>query len=188
MVLVIYLGYNLLRAKYQNERNQAGGSYKIHEDALKRLEDLPIPELNLEDSKNKKNKKNTEQLKHTPVPFSEEFYCTNHPEEMSSGTCDICEKAFCAHCLKNHKNLHFCPEHLQIFLTSKWDVVTTVKTNPEETTEGVHLYQVKNDLWKEGIPSYLETQYKINIENDFIESFVALYARLGDIELVKTRL
>lgn len=181
MVIILFLGYKLLRAKNHNEKND-GPSYKIHEDALKRLEGLPVPEI-----KNPKARVKLE-MPETPVPIREEFYCLNHPEEMSSGVCDICEKAFCAHCLKNHKNLHFCPEHLQIFLTAKWDVVTTVKTNPEETTEGVRLYHVKHDLWKDGIPSYLETQYKINIENDFIESFVALYARINDIEVAKARL
>lgn len=182
MTIVIFLGYKLLSAKIQNSKND-NQPYKIHDEALKRLEGLEVG-LPVKESKKEKNTR----IALAPIPVKEEFYCKNHPEEMSAGVCDICESAFCAHCLKNHKNLHFCPEHLQLFLSSKWDVVTTVKTNPEQTTEGVHLYHVKQDLWKEGIPSYLETQYKINIENDFIESFVALYTRLNDIETAKTRL
>lgn len=182
MVLIVFLGYKLLRAKQHNEKND-NQPFKIHDEALKRLEGLPLTDTKLAKSTRLKIDPTL-----TPVAIKEEFYCLNHPEEMSSGVCDICEKAFCAHCLKNHKNLHFCPEHLQIFLSAKWDIVTTVKTNPDETTEGVRLYHIKHDLWKDGIPSYLETQYKINIENDFIESFVALYARENDIETAKSRL
>lgn len=185
MGIILYLGYNLLKAKIQNEKvDQPNNSQlQLHDEVIARLKELNLsPEDFKKDKTSQKKNKNL-------LAITEEYYCSHHPSELSVGTCVICEKAFCSHCLKNHKTLHFCQEHLQIFLTNKWTQVASVKTNPEETKEGVALYKLKRDLWlNENIPSYLETQYKIDIDTDFIESFVALYVREKDAELAGKRL
>lgn len=183
MGLVLYLGYSLLKQKMAaGEKKPNGHQYDLHEGVIQRLQELE------QHQKSVKSQKSSEH-DHPSVPVSEQFFCTNHPQEMSSGTCIICEKAFCSHCLKTNKNLYFCTEHLQVFVSNKWAQVASVKTNPEETKPGVILYQLKHDLWvKEQIPTYMETQYKIDVDRDFIESFVALYSREKDLELIKSRL
>lgn len=184
MGFVLFLGYNLLRAKMLNEdkKNQVP-QYEIHDEVIKRLQ-----EMNLATNKTTSEKKKIEiDLNHSLHPVSEQYFCERHPDEMSVGTCDICENAFCVHCLKNHKNLNFCPDHLQLYLMSKWEQVVSVKTNAEETKAGVFLYNVKQELWKEQVPTYMETQYKIDIDQDHIESFVALFARDKDLSLVKSK-
>lgn len=184
MGVVLYLGYNLLKAKMANEEKKSGPQYEIHEEVIKRLQELNLPKS----SSLEKKSPELSNLSQKHYPASEQYYCERHPSEASAGTCDICEKGFCGHCLKNHKNLHFCPEHLQTFLSNKWEQVLAVKTNPEETKAGVAIYNLKQDLWKENVPTYMETQYKIDIDNDYIESFVALFAREKDLDLIKTRL
>jgi hypothetical protein len=184
MGTVLYLGYKLLKAKMANEDTKTQGTqYQIHDEVLKRLQELNLSQTS---SIEKKNFENDLSLKH--IPATEQYFCDHHPQEMSVGTCDICEKAFCSHCLKNHKNLHFCPEHLQLFLMSQWSQVVSVKTSADEPKSGVYLYNLKQELWKEEIPTYMETQYKINIDNDHIESFVALFSRDKDLSFIKTKL
>lgn len=184
MGIVLYLGYNLLKSKLENDRkNNSGPQYQLHDEVIARLKEVNInPDELKKDSKSQKKNKNL-------LAINEEYYCSHHPSELSAGTCVVCENAFCSHCLKSHKSLHFCQEHLQLFLTNKWAQVASVKTNPEETEEGVYLYKLKRDLWlNEKVPSYMETQYKIDIDTDYIESFVALYVREKDLEAVQKRL
>lgn len=190
MVIVLYLGHQLLKAKMiESKKGEDAPQYKISEEILKRLSEIKgVPSIEEFQSIDRTSKKKNKLIQKSQTHLEEQFYCFHHPSEMTVGSCDICEHAFCAHCLKNHKSLHFCTEHLQLFLMSKWEIVTTVKTNPDEVKKGVELYDLKKSLWeKEKIPSFLETQYKIDVENDQIESFVALYARIEDLQNAKTQ-
>ena len=110
-----------------------------------------------------------------------ENQCHKHVDKLPDGQCAICNHFFCTDCLKQHENLSFCIEHYQIFLTNKWEVAHTIKTTPEQPGLGVNLFKEKKLLWqKHSIPSYTVTYYKINIENDAIESYVKLYGRAQD--------
>ncbi|MBI2522232.1 MAG: hypothetical protein HYV97_17565 [Bdellovibrio sp.] len=110
-----------------------------------------------------------------------EGYCSNHCDIPARGTCAICGELFCENCLKNYEVLHFCGEHYQLFLNHKWVEVETIKTSPNDPERGLALYSFKEKLWRESkIPSYIMTQYKIDIENDLIESHIKLYAKDSD--------
>lgn len=105
----------------------------------------------------------------------EKFYCSNHPDAQSVGGCLICEDVFCENCLIEHDGLYFCKEHFRIFANNKWKQITDVKTTPDTPIDGLYVYHFKRKIWKENnVPSFILTHYKINIENDFIESFVQL--------------
>ncbi len=105
----------------------------------------------------------------------EKFYCSNHPDAQSVGGCLICEDVFCENCLIEHDGLYFCKEHFRVFANNKWKQITDVKTTPDTPIDGLYVYHFKRKLWKEeNMPSFILTHYKINIENDFIESFVQL--------------
>jgi len=109
------------------------------------------------------------------------FYCTNHPDTHSVGICMICQKSFCEKCLCDHDRLNFCKDHLKLYLENEWQQVETIKTEPNRPEEALILYDFKNLIWnKENKPSYVVTHYKINFENDFIESFVTLYVKKQD--------
>ncbi len=113
----------------------------------------------------------------------ESFYCIHHQETPSVGACLICEEVFCDECLIDHDSMHFCKEHFRIFAGNKWKQITDVKTTPHSPEEGLFIYNFKRDIWKKrNIPTFVMTHYKINIENDYIESFIQLNVREEDVE------
>lgn len=119
----------------------------------------------------------------------EKFYCHNHPDDQSIGSCLICEEVFCENCLIEHDGLYFCKEHFRIFASNKWKQITDVKTTPETPLDGLHIYHFKRKLWRErNTPSYILTHYKINIESDFIESFIQLNVPEKDAERLEAEL
>ncbi len=103
-------------------------------------------------------------------------FCHHHEKILAVGTCLICEESFCKDCLKEIDGLHFCPEDVSIYTKHTWKKVTNQKTTPENTKDALYIYEYKKNIWKkERVPSYILTHYKINIEGDFIESYVELY-------------
>ena len=116
-------------------------------------------------------------------PVVEKFFCHNHPEEQSMGSCLICEEVFCENCLVEHDGLYFCKEHFRVYAGNKWKQITDVKTTPDTPMDGLYIYHFKRKVWKEqNIPSFILTHYKINIESDFIESFIQLNVLEKDAE------
>lgn len=105
----------------------------------------------------------------------EKYYCENHPDIPSVGSCLICEDVFCENCLIEHDGLYFCKEHFRTFANNKWKQITDVMTTPNTPEDGLYIYHYKRHIWKDKkIPSFVLTHYKINIEQDFIESFIQL--------------
>lgn len=114
---------------------------------------------------------------------SEKFFCENHPDVASVGSCLICEDVFCEKCLIEHENMYFCKEHFKTFANNKWKQITDVKTTPLTPEDGLFVYHFKRHLWKDKqTPSFVLTHYKINIEEDFIESFVQLNVLESDAD------
>ncbi len=131
-----------------------------------KVETTTITELNkLEAIKNKK----------LSEAVSEKYYCTNHKDQNSIGGCLICEDVFCEACLVEHEGMYFCRDHFKIFANNKWKQITDQITTPETPEDGLYIWDFKRYLWKEkSIPSFVLTHYKINVDNDFIESYVQL--------------
>lgn len=113
----------------------------------------------------------------------ERYYCIHHKEAPSVGSCLICEEVFCEDCLVDHESMHFCKEHFRTFAGNKWKQITDVLTTPHTPEDGLYIYHFKRDIWlNRNIPSFVMTHYKINIENDYIESFIQLNVREDDVE------
>ena len=113
----------------------------------------------------------------------ESYYCIHHPDIPSVASCLICEEVFCEDCLVEHESMHFCKEHFRTFANNKWKQITDVRTTPDTPEDGLFIYNFKRDLWQDkNIPTFVMTHYKINIENDFIESFIQLNFREEDVE------
>lgn len=105
----------------------------------------------------------------------EKYYCENHPDIPSVGSCLICEDVFCEQCLIEHDGLYFCKEHFRTFANNKWKQITDVRTTPNTPEDGLYIYHFKRHIWHDKkIPSFVLTHYKINIEEDYIESFIQL--------------
>ena len=122
-------------------------------------------------------------------PRRSDLFCPNHTEEPGEVTCAICDKLFCKACIKPFKSLHFCKEHLPLVMRYDWDEVITLKTSTTNPEEGVRLYDVKKELFeKENIPTYIETHYKINVDQDYIETYLVLFSVKDKIQELKDKL
>jgi hypothetical protein len=104
-----------------------------------------------------------------------ESQCVNHEDRHGHGLCAICMEAFCEECLIENEHLHFCREHYMLFNENQWEVIETVRTNPDKADESMYLYEFKGHLWdQEKLPTIVTTHYQINTENNEIESQISL--------------
>lgn len=171
--LVIILGvlafliYKLFQQKFPKQENDSQASAsKYHPAALERIKEL-------------------EKLK----PRRAELFCPNHPDEPGETMCAICDKLFCKACIKPFKSMHFCKEHLPLIMRHDWDEVLTLKTSTHDPEQGVRLYDVKKELFqKDEIPTYVETHYKINVDQDYIETYLVLFGIREQVDSLKNRL
>lgn len=117
---------------------------------------------------------------------TENIFCPYHPEEAGEVQCGICHKYFCARCVRPMKSIYFCKEHMALFLRSQWQEVLTLKTSSEDPEAGVRLFEKKQEIFKEKqLPSYVETHYKIDVEGDYIETYLVVFAQEEQIEEMK---
>ena len=130
-----------------------------------------------------------EKLKPTEESIVETYYCIHHHDAPSVGSCLICEEVFCIDCLVDHESMHFCKEHFRTFANYKWKQITDERTTPDTPEDGLYIYNFKRNLWlNKNIPTFVMTHYKINIENDYIESFIQLNVRVDDVEKLSREL
>ena len=130
-----------------------------------------------------------DKLSKVELPISENYTCVHHKDAPSVGSCLICEEVFCVDCLVDHESMHFCKEHFRTYANHKWKLITDTRTTPDSPEDGLFIYHFKRDLWQDkNIPSFVMTHYKINIENDYIESFIQLNVREEDVEKLSLEL
>ena len=61
-------------------------------------------------------------------------------------------------------------------MTHEWSEILTIKTSTSDPENGVKLYDLKKGFFQnEGIATYIETHYKINVDQDFIETYLVLF-------------
>lgn len=119
-------------------------------------------------------------------PKRSDLFCPNHPDEPGESTCGICDRLFCNVCIKPYKSLHFCREHLPYIMGHEWDEVLTIKTSTIDPEHGVRLYDRKKELFeKEDLLTYVETHYKINVDQDYIETYLVLFSLKEEVSKVK---
>tara|TARA_R110002049_G_scaffold200467_4_gene371228 strand:- start:118 stop:648 length:531 start_codon:yes stop_codon:yes gene_type:complete len=118
----------------------------------------------------------------------EAFTCINHHDQNAVATCAICEGSICEHCHKDWDGIHLCPDHFGLYSLHSWQEIAEIQTNPKAPEKGHQLYAFKNKLWSdEKVPTYLVTHYKINVDGDFVESWVKLYAREEEADQLSMR-
>lgn len=110
--------------------------------------------------------------------------CHEHRDQLGQGVCAICNIVLCEECVKEHDGLNFCIEHFRTYLEHDWEGVETIMTTPDTPEVALPLYHFKNSIWQDEIPSIIRTHYRINIEQDIIESHVSLMVRRDDYSLI----
>ncbi len=124
----------------------------------------------------------------TIKPSRSDLFCPNHSDEPGEVSCAICDKLYCKACIKPYKTLHFCKEHLPLIMRNEWDEVLTLKTSTSDPEQGVKLYDIKKELFQSGhIPTYVETHYKINVDQDYIETYLVLFAIRENVQDLKLK-
>lgn len=117
-----------------------------------------------------------------------ELFCPNHPDEPGEVTCGICDRLFCQACIKPFKSLHFCREHLPLVMNHQWEEVMTVKTSTQDPEHGVRIYETKKKIFEsDDLPTYVETHYKINVDQDSIETYLVIFAISEQLEKIKEK-
>lgn len=121
-------------------------------------------------------------------PKRSELFCPNHSGEPGEVTCSVCDRMYCKACIKPFKTMHFCKEHLPLIMKHEWDEILTIKTSTTDPEQGVRLFDLKKSIFeKEHIPTYIETHYKINVDHDFIETYLVLFGIKEHIEELKKK-
>jgi hypothetical protein len=73
-------------------------------------------------------------------------------------------------------------------MNHQWDEVMTVKTSTEDPEHGVRIYEKKKDIFeKDDLPTFIETHYKINIDQDHIETYLVVFAMKEQLEKIKEK-
>lgn len=119
-------------------------------------------------------------------PVRDDIFCPYHPTEAGEVQCGMCARYFCARCVRPMKSIYFCKEHMALYLRNQWKEVLTLKTSSSDPENGVRLYDQKQQIFIEHqIPTYIETHYKIEVDSDFIETYLVLFAMEDQVEEVK---
>ena len=176
ILLVIVIGLlSVLIYKLLNERPQA--SVETPKPEIKNEPEYhPVVVERLKEAKSFKPKRS-------------ELFCPNHSDEPGEVTCSICDRMYCKACIKPFKTMHFCKEHLPLIMKHEWDEILTIKTSTTDPEQGVRLYDIKKNIFeKEQIPTYIETHYKINVDHDFIETYLVLFGIKENVDELKKKL
>jgi hypothetical protein len=103
--------------------------------------------------------------------------------------CAICDRLYCKSCIKPYRTMHFCKEHLPLVMRYEWDEVLTLKTSTTDPEQGVKLYEIKKELFeRDEIPTFVETHYKINVDQDHIETYLVLFGIRENVPDLKSKL
>lgn len=102
----------------------------------------------------------------------------NKTKEKILGLCSICEKELVENDYFNIESLHLCREHFDTYSSNEWIPITNERTTSETPEKGVYIYNFKKNIWKsDKIPTYILCEYKIDVTNDLIETYVQLYVQ-----------
>jgi hypothetical protein len=171
VIILSFIIYRLFFSKQHNNRNK-----------VELRESLPVSDSHLDPKIN-------ERLKEIHQNKSKYFdiFCQNHKKEPGEVTCGICGLHFCPSCVKPYKSLHFCKNHFPVIMKNEWTEVFTIEASAESPHEGVNLYETKKSLFEnKNIPTYIETHYKINVDQNNIETYFVLFSIKSDVDEVKS--
>ncbi|EQC43284.1 hypothetical protein [Bacteriovorax sp. Seq25_V] len=124
-----------------------------------------------------------------PNDFKKLFEDSKKDKEPIVGLCSICEKELIKSDHFETDNLHFCKEHFQTYTENKWEQITNQLTTADTPEAGIYIYNFKQNGWeKNKEPMYIQCEYKIDVTNDHIETYVQLYVIKEKAEVLKNQL
>lgn len=122
----------------------------------------------------KSNLEQAKELKKTMVGS----FCIDHPDLAAKGRCSISDELYCELCLTKENDIKIARKFLSLFLDNEWPTHYMINNSEVGADKLNEVMRVKKELWKEKeIPVITQRQFKINIENDKIETFTAVMFR-----------
>lgn len=103
--------------------------------------------------------------------------------QSSKGACFICDQVFLDKDLMEIKGKFFCSKDSRVFIESEWQLVKTTFVSPSKTRDATLLQDIKEELKKHNIPSYIESTY-LEDKNE-ITTKSDLYLRISDLGTAK---
>lgn len=115
--------------------------------------------------------------------------CTKHPQVRAQNMCSISHQLLCSSCLYEIDGKHLSRELAELYKNSQWEFVGSTVASTQDSTENLKLYKFKEESWNNyKIPMLSSVHYKINLENDHIESHFHLYADKAQVDQIKNEL
>lgn len=124
-----------------------------------------------------------------PNDFKKIFDEQRKKDEPIMGLCAICEKDLIKSDCYEIDKLHFCREHFDLYTKQEWEPITNQLTTGETPEAGIYIYNFKRNSWiDDKEPMYIQCEYKIDVINDQIETYVQLHVIKERAELLKNKL
>lgn len=118
-----------------------------------------------------------------------ERFCSDHPEVVATGVCAISDRFYCQACLLKEGDVKLSRKYLNLYLDASWETLFFLNDNEIGPEVLSHLTHVKQRVWKEEkLPIITQKQFKINIEDDSIESFTMISVRDIDQKYIMKKL
>lgn len=115
--------------------------------------------------------------------------CIDHPEELSLGNCAISGEPYCKSCIIKHDETWVAKKHLDTLIQSEWVEVCNFEQADDKHDLTERVRNVKATLWQnKQIPLLIQGNFKINVHDDNIHSFLIIKARVEDMDIVKKEL
>lgn len=116
-------------------------------------------------------------------------FCVDHEDLEAKGRCSISDELYCELCITKENDVRIARKYLHLFLDSQWENTFILNNEDIGADKLNELMRVKREVWTgKSIPIITQKQFKINIENDQIETFTVVMSREQDSELVEKRL
>lgn len=116
-------------------------------------------------------------------------YCIDHPELYAKDFCAISYEPYCELCLTKERDIKISRKFLDLFLDSAWENSFIFNNEDKGADKLNELMGIKKRLWSESeTPIIAQKQFKINIENDQVESYTFVKTRVSDHELIVKKL
>lgn len=111
---------------------------------------------------------------------------TNQQNKIQSNTseCSICHQTFDESKIYVSDELPFCVEHIKTYEDSNWVPFIQATSTPENSLEGIKLYETKLSLWRDHqLPTFIKSSYEL--DEDKIITKLTLMVRLENLEKIK---
>lgn len=116
-------------------------------------------------------------------------FCFDHPDLLADGTCSIDGECYCEQCLTKVDDIKIARKNIDAYANYEWCELGMFKNSKSDHDFKERIYKIKYELWQNRkIPFIIRGHFKINVENDAIETFTTLMCRKQDEKLMKKEL